>query len=173
MPGLGSLSESPIYGADRLGMRMRDTVLYAGAFVATTGLFTPYPAFSSQYVMPAHAPLDVRVQPRHRARYELKNHPRPTGVKGSRSGAVLVVIADRKMARSTAGVTTHYEPVVVSYADYYPFGAEMPGRNGSNYPEENYRYGFQAQETDNEVYGEGNAVSFKYRVHDPPAWAAF
>jgi len=29
-----------------------------------------------------------------------------------------------------------------------------------------YRYGFQSQEKDNEIYGEGNAVSFKFRVED-------
>ena len=30
-----------------------------------------------------------------------------------------------------------------------------------------YRYGFQGQESDNEVKGNGNSVNFKYRVHDP------
>ncbi|RMG55868.1 MAG: hypothetical protein D6722_27260 [Bacteroidetes bacterium] len=39
----------------------------------------------------------------------------------------------------------------------------MPGRNGSA---GGYRYGFQGQETDDEIYGSENAVSFKYRVHD-------
>ena len=30
-----------------------------------------------------------------------------------------------------------------------------------------YRYGFQGQEKDDEVKGEGNSVNFKYRMHDP------
>jgi len=30
-----------------------------------------------------------------------------------------------------------------------------------------YRFGFNGQEKDNEVYGEGNAYSFEYRIHDP------
>ncbi len=30
-----------------------------------------------------------------------------------------------------------------------------------------YRYGFQGQEADNEVKGEGNSVNYKYRMHDP------
>ncbi len=40
----------------------------------------------------------------------------------------------------------------------------MPGRkfNGGT-----YRYGFQGQEQDDEIKGEGNSVNFKYRVHDP------
>jgi RHS repeat-associated protein len=30
-----------------------------------------------------------------------------------------------------------------------------------------YRYGFQGQEMDNEVKGEGNSINYKYRMHDP------
>src|SRR5690606_14704795 len=30
-----------------------------------------------------------------------------------------------------------------------------------------YRYGFQGQERDNEIKGEGNSVNYKYRMHDP------
>jgi RHS repeat-associated protein len=48
--------------------------------------------------------------------------------------------------------------------DYYTFGMQMPGRNGST---GEYRYGFQGQEKDDEVKGEGNSVNYKYRMHDP------
>ncbi len=41
----------------------------------------------------------------------------------------------------------------------------MPGRSYSS--GEGYRFGFQGQETDDEVRGDGNSVFFKYRVHDP------
>lgn len=40
----------------------------------------------------------------------------------------------------------------------------LPNRYGS---EEDYRYGFQGQEMDDEVKGEGNSVNYKYRMHDP------
>lgn len=30
-----------------------------------------------------------------------------------------------------------------------------------------YRFGFQGQEGDNEINGEGNSYAFKYRIHDP------
>ena len=30
-----------------------------------------------------------------------------------------------------------------------------------------YRFGFQGQEQDNEIKGNGNSVNFKYRMHDP------
>lgn len=34
-------------------------------------------------------------------------------------------------------------------------------------PIRSYSFGFNGQEKDNEVYGEGNAYSFEYRIHDP------
>lgn len=37
----------------------------------------------------------------------------------------------------------------------------------NKYLTEGYSYGFQGQETDSEVKGEGNSVNFKYRMHDP------
>ena len=46
----------------------------------------------------------------------------------------------------------------------YPFGSLKPLRySGSN----DYRFGFQGQEVDNEVKGDGNSVNYKYRIHDP------
>lgn len=36
----------------------------------------------------------------------------------------------------------------------------IAGRSG-------YRYGFQSQEVDNEIKGNGNSVNYKYRMHDP------
>ena len=54
---------------------------------------------------------------------------------------------------------------VKSYQNYYPFGMVMPGRSYQG--SDGYRYGFQGQEQDDEVKGDGNSVSFKYRVHDP------
>lgn len=41
--------------------------------------------------------------------------------------------------------------------EYGVFGAESGG----------YKYGFQGQEVDNEIKGEGNSVNYKYRMHDP------
>jgi RHS repeat-associated protein len=49
-------------------------------------------------------------------------------------------------------------------SDYSPFGVGLDGRTMSS---DSYRYGFQAQEGDDEVKGEGNSVNFKYRMHDP------
>jgi len=40
----------------------------------------------------------------------------------------------------------------------------LPNRHGSI---DTYRYGFQGQEKDDEVKGEGNSINYKFRMHDP------
>lgn len=40
----------------------------------------------------------------------------------------------------------------------------MPDRHN---PGGDYRYGFQGQEMDDEVKGEGNSINFRFRMHDP------
>ena len=53
---------------------------------------------------------------------------------------------------------------VLSYSDYYPFGMLQDARHGSK---ANYRYGFQGQEMDNEIKGEGNSLDLGARMFDP------
>ena len=48
--------------------------------------------------------------------------------------------------------------------DYYPFGMLLPNRHGGDV---GYRYGFQGQEKDNEIKGEGNSLNYTFRMHDP------
>lgn len=48
----------------------------------------------------------------------------------------------------------------------YPFGMLMPARTFVTVGQD-HRYGFNGQELDNELMGTGNAIAFKYRVHDP------
>ncbi|PIX09060.1 MAG: hypothetical protein COZ75_08780, partial [Flavobacteriaceae bacterium CG_4_8_14_3_um_filter_34_10] len=40
----------------------------------------------------------------------------------------------------------------------------MPGRHANT---SDYRYGFQGQEMDDELKGEGNSVNYTFRMHDP------
>lgn len=49
-------------------------------------------------------------------------------------------------------------PVIQSYADYYPFGEQLPARNSMS----NYRYAFQGQELD----GETGMEAFQLRLWD-------
>ncbi|PHS05250.1 MAG: hypothetical protein COA88_12605 [Kordia sp.] len=87
-------------------------------------------------------------------RYELSNH----------LGNVLSVVTDRKLPNFTGSSLTNFMPDVLAYNEYYPFGMLLPNRHGNS---GDYRYGFQGQEMDNEVKGEGNSLNYKYRMHDP------
>jgi len=53
-----------------------------------------------------------------------------------------------------------------STLDYYPFGMQMPGRNGMISGGE-YRYAFNGMETDKEVSGTGNSYTTQFRQYDP------
>lgn len=88
-------------------------------------------------------------------RYELSNH----------LGNVLAVVTDRKIPL-TIGANTVYSADVLTYCDYTPFGVEMDNRHGEE-ATGRYRYGFQGQEHDDEIKGNGNSVNYKYRMHDP------
>ncbi len=49
-------------------------------------------------------------------------------------------------------------------SDYSPFGVLLKERTVES---ADFRLGFQGQEHDDEVKGDGNSVNFKYRMHDP------
>jgi len=57
----------------------------------------------------------------------------------------------------------YYTADVISATDYYPFGSPMPGRNLEG---ERYRFGFNGQEKDNEIYGTGNSYTAEYWQYD-------
>jgi RHS repeat-associated protein len=81
-------------------------------------------------------------------------------------GNVLAVVSDRKIAvedLGNPGTVEYYEADIVSAQDYYPFGMIMPGRSVSA---GEYRYGHQGQESDDEIYGVGNAYAYNYRMSD-------
>lgn len=49
----------------------------------------------------------------------------------------------------------------------HSFGQYLTSKNSVQKARINYLFGFQNQERDDEVKGEGNSVNFKYRMHDP------
>jgi RHS repeat-associated protein len=54
----------------------------------------------------------------------------------------------------------------VSFSDYSPYGLMLDNRHGEA-AGVNYRYGFQGQEMDDEIKGQGNSYNYEYRMHDP------
>jgi len=87
-------------------------------------------------------------------RYELSNH----------LGNVLVVVNDKKLPGAASGTIPYYNSDIASYSDYDPFGMPLPYRQ---HDAPAYRYGFQGQEKDDEIKGEGNSLNYTFRMHDP------
>lgn len=94
-------------------------------------------------------------QHRGRKAYEFKDH----------LDNVSEVTSDRRtpVDLGTDLLAEFFRARIVSARDFYPFGMVMPGRS---FDTPAYRYGFQGQEGDGELLGEGNSVSYKYRITD-------
>lgn len=58
-----------------------------------------------------------------------------------------------------------FAAMIISHTDYYPYGMTAGEGNRSNILD-NYRFGFQGQEKDDEAKGKGNSMNYKYRMHD-------
>lgn len=88
--------------------------------------------------------------------YELSNH----------LGNVLTVISDVKIPFSSNGTTLDgYRVKIVNVSDYSPFGVQLDGRTITS---EDYRYGFNGMEKDDEVKGvKGSSYDFGARMYDP------
>ena len=135
----GSLTQTEIsmYGSSRLG------VWNPNRNVATLAAID-YAAYSSTFI-------------RGNKGFELTNH----------LGNVLVTVSDKKIGHDAGnGTIDYYTADVVTANDYTPFGSLMTGRK---YLQVNskYRYGFNGQEKDNDMKGEGNSLDFGARVYDP------
>ena len=151
------VNEHNLYGNKRLGIDNRNRLGFPVDFQATLAgdrlnitSVNSLPDYSED-----HAPSGVLDQVEHDRwlgdkRFELSNH----------LGNVLETINDRKLL---TGVGAEYTADVVSYSDYYPFGMQMPGRNGAS---EGYRYGFNGMEQDPEWDGDGNSYHTHFRSYD-------
>jgi RHS repeat-associated protein len=85
-------------------------------------------------------------------RYELTDH----------LGNVAAVVTGRLLPGNGSGASKQAE--LISAQGYEPFGSLLPGRN---YSSDSYRFGFQGQEKDDEIYGAtGTSHAFEYRMHD-------
>ncbi len=87
---------------------------------------TAVPANYVHPMLPAHT------------RYELADH----------LGNVRATVSGQLLPGNNAG--SPYQPELVSAQGYEPFGSLLPGRN---YSSDSYRFGFNGQEKDDEVYG--------------------
>lgn len=135
-----SQTEKHIYGSSRLGTNNKAV-----------------PMFGSQ-----NATYSMRSVRHHigKRTYELSNH----------LGNVLSVISDKVIPHDNNGTVDYYMADIRHSQDYSPFGVilknrDIPLTSGSGGVP--YRYGFQGQERDDEIKGEGNSLNYEYRMHDP------
>ncbi len=135
-----TLKELNLYGNGRLG-----TIAAANLLVMTQGAGAPI----NNTTLLSNRILGIK-------NYELNNH----------LDNVLTVVSDRKIAVDPGndGTADYFVADVLSTADYFVFGASMPGRA---YTISNYRYGFNGMEKDDEVKGNGNSYTTLQRQYDP------
>ena len=104
--------------------------------------------------------------------YELATHT--SDMLSTGLGNVLAIVSDRLFSTessATSGLVDFYSADIVSSSDYYPgvytersrSGMLMPGRSFSS---NQYRYGFNGQEKDDEMKGSGNSYEFGARIYD-------
>jgi len=94
-------------------------------------------------------------------RYELVNH----------LGNVQAVISDRALPVRNGNNVSHYQADLLSATDYYPFGMAMAGRSLNT---DDYRYGFNGKEFDQDWDGGGATYDYGARIYDPRVarWAS-
>ncbi len=86
-------------------------------------------------------------------RYEIGNH----------LGNVLATFTDRKYQIQSSNQVTGYKTYIASSQDYYPFGMIMNGRNWNT---SGYRFGFNGQEKDNEIYNNESTTTALFWEYD-------
>jgi RHS repeat-associated protein len=143
------LADHLVYGSSRIGTETSDLILATRTFTMLSGSLEGAQSISNVVVtQQTHEYSFRKVGDKS---YELSNH----------LGNVLAVVTDRKIKLLN---TNTYAGDVISYADYSPYGMLLQHRHGND---ANYRYGFQGQEMDDEIKGEGNSINYEYRMHDP------
>jgi RHS repeat-associated protein len=90
--------------------------------------------------------------------YELSNH----------LGNVLSVISDKVIPHPSGGSVAYYKADIMQAMDYSPFGVTLKGRNLKKTGlADEFRFGFNGMEADDEMKGDGNSYDFGARILDP------
>jgi RHS repeat-associated protein len=141
------LTEQHIYGSARVGMALTNVKLYPQVPK------NPHLPDTSHYAIFEGW-----------KRYEITNH----------LGNVLAVITDRKRGGAASGTAIQwFDADVVASQQYYPFGMLMPGNASTSLRRQytlngnDYRYGFNGKEGDDEVKGDDNQQDYGMRIYDP------
>jgi RHS repeat-associated protein len=150
-----TIEEWSLYGSSRLGVRKVDKL--ADVIVLASRNYTWINNTMTNEVIAPTTSIEYKKYRYLGAKtFELTNH----------LGNVIATISDRKLMVQDAqniGYVHHYTPEILSIGEQYAFGMSMPGRTFSV---ENYRYGFNGKENQDELLGEDNAQDFGARMYD-------
>lgn len=150
-----SISEWDLYGSSRLGVRRPDKE-HEVELLAARDYNWISNALTNEVIAPVATVNYRKFRLLGAKTFELSNH----------LGNVVTTISDRKLMVEDAanpGYVHHYTPEILSIGEQYAFGMRMPGRT---YNVENYRYGFNGKENQDELLGEDNAQDFGARMYD-------
>jgi RHS repeat-associated protein len=138
------IKEQTIYGSSRLGIKTPNVLIKT---LRTDGTSQSCLSCAKYYwTIDAQNANGYYTRALTKKIYELSDH----------LGNVRVTVSDRKQTDSTAQL--------LSYDNYYSFGSEMPNKS---YTPNNYRYGFNGKEKDDEVKGmSGSQYDYGMRIYD-------
>ncbi len=134
------VTEHPIYGLSRIGIDSRKTLLYLNG----ANLSQDTPTYANRILSSKQ--------------YELTNH----------LGNVLVTITDKKIPKRILGgpgPIDYFDAEIATITDYYAFGSPMPTRTWTD-PNMKYKFGFNGQEKDNEIAGNGSDYTAQFWEYD-------
>ncbi|MCA0428280.1 MAG: hypothetical protein LCH37_12675 [Bacteroidetes bacterium] len=142
------LEEWHLYGSSRIGIYQTNKAMAQRTVRIENGITTQ---LSNTHI--EQLSLSRFYTERGAKRYELTNH----------LGNVLTVITDKKLPVCNGTSVSYFIADIVSATDYSPFGAPLAGRT---WQAQEYRYGFNGKEKENEINGTGNAYDFGARIYD-------
>ncbi len=132
-------AEKHIYGSSRLG------VMNVAVNLLGTAGTTPYSQINWTHKIGQRT-------------YELTNH----------LNNVLSVISDKVIPHPSGGSVAYYKADILQAMDYSPFGVTLKGRDLTKTGSlEDFRFGFNGMEADDEAKGEGNSYTTEFRQYDP------
>ncbi|MDH5381820.1 MAG: hypothetical protein OEW75_13260 [Cyclobacteriaceae bacterium] len=85
-------------------------------------------------------------------------------------GNVRALVSDKKVPTLVDGVGafTGFDPDVLSFSSYYPFGMEIAGHSAVKQGEDGYRYGFNGKEKDpSGEWGSQSVYDYGFRIYNP------
>jgi RHS repeat-associated protein len=150
-----NVTEWDLYGSSRLGIRKPDAN-YEITTLASREYDWVSSTISNEVINPAPTANFRKFRLLGAKTFELTNH----------LGNVITTISDRKLMvedPANTGYIHYFKPEILSISEQYAFGMSMPGRT---YSVEDYRFGFNGKENQDDLLGEDNAQDFGARMYD-------